>query len=133
MEIFSKKLNFLTEVLNQSDHSGHYRSSQSTLQLSSKFIDVKTYIDAYNCSYSKEQCINSTQQHVHHTTSSNWKTRNTIVENNIIKKARTLILKRTCPTTIYVAAMFHPTIGQCAHQSLISTATPELGMISTRN
>ena len=36
---------------------------------------------------------------------------------------------RTCPTTSYVAAMFHPTIGQRAHQSLSNTATPELGMI----
>ena len=45
----------------------------------------------------------------------------------------TLILRRTCPATSYVAAMFHPTIGQCAHQSLSNTATPELGMISSRN
>ena len=35
--------------------------------------------------------------------------------------------------TSYVVAMFHPTIGQCAHQSLSNTATPELGMISSRN
>ena len=32
----------------------------------------------------------------------------------------------------YVAAMLHPTIGQCAHQSLSSTATLEMGMIYTR-
>ena len=32
-------------------------------------------------------------------------------------------------TTSYVAAMFHPTIGQLAHQSLSNAATPELGMI----
>ena len=38
-------------------------------------------------------------------------------------------LIRTRPTTSYVAAMFHPTIGQHAHQSLSNTATPELGMI----
>ena len=38
-------------------------------------------------------------------------------------------LKRICPTTSYVTAMFHPTIGQCAHQSLSNTATPEMGMI----
>ena len=44
-----------------------------------------------------------------------------------------LILKRSCPTTSYVAAKFHPTIGQCAHQSLSNTATHELGMIPTRN
>ena len=55
-----------------------------------------------------------------------YNTRNTIVENNI---DRTLI----CPATIYVTATFHPTIGQCAHQSLSDTATPELGMISSRN
>ena len=29
----------------------------------------------------------------------------------------------------YVAATFHPTIGQRAHQSLSNTATPFLGMI----
>ena len=31
--------------------------------------------------------------------------------------------------TNYVAATFHPTIGQRAHQSLSNTSTPELGMI----
>ena len=50
-----------------------------------------------------------------------------------LTQRRILILKEVCPATSYVAAMFHPTIGQCAHQSLSSTATPELGMISTRN
>ena len=35
----------------------------------------------------------------------------------------------TRPTTSYVDAMFHPTIGQRAHQYLSNTATPELGMI----
>ena len=69
--ISSWKLSFLIEVLDRSDHSGHYHSGQSTLQLSSKCIEGKTYIDAYNCSYSKEQCINSTQQHVHHIISIN--------------------------------------------------------------
>ena len=44
-----------------------------------------------------------------------------------------LILKEACPATSYVAAMFHPTIGQCAHQSLSNTTTPKLGMIPTRN
>ena len=39
----------------------------------------------------------------------------------------------SCPATSYVAAMFHPTIGQCACQSLSTTATPELGMIPTRS
>ena len=38
-------------------------------------------------------------------------------------------LIRTRPATSYVAATFHPSIGQCAHQSLSNTATPELGMI----
>ena len=37
------------------------------------------------------------------------------------------------PATSYIAATFHPTIGQRAHQSLSNTATPELGMISTRS
>ena len=41
-------------------------------------------------------------------------------------------MKKLVPQA-YVAAMFHPTIGQCAHQSLSSTATTELGMIPTRN
>ena len=35
----------------------------------------------------------------------------------------------TLPATSYVATMFHPTIGQCAHQYLSNTATLELGMI----
>ena len=35
----------------------------------------------------------------------------------------------TRPATRYIAAMFHPTIGQPDHQSLSNTATPELGMI----
>ena len=38
-------------------------------------------------------------------------------------------LIRSCPATSYVAAMFHPTIGQCAHQSLSNTTTLELDMI----
>ena len=58
--ISKRKLNFSTEFLDRSDHSGHYRFGQSTLQLSSKCIDGKTYIDAYTRNYSKEQCINST-------------------------------------------------------------------------
>ena len=44
-----------------------------------------------------------------------------------------LIFEISCSKTNYVTATFHPTIGQCAHQSLSSTATPELGMIPTRN
>ena len=44
-----------------------------------------------------------------------------------------LILKMSCPTTNYVAAMFHPTIGHFSHQYLNNIATPELGMIPTRN
>ena len=35
----------------------------------------------------------------------------------------------THPATSYVAATFHPTIGQCAHHSLSNTSTLELGMI----
>ena len=38
-------------------------------------------------------------------------------------------LIRTRPATSYIATMFHPTIGQRAHQSLNNIATPELGMI----
>ena len=46
-----------------------------------------------------------------------------------IKYTRILIWKRSWPATSYVATTFHPTIGQCTHQSLSITATPELGMI----
>ena len=46
-----------------------------------------------------------------------------------IKYTRILISKRSWSTTRYVAATFHPTIGQCAHKSVSITATPELGMI----
>ena len=38
-------------------------------------------------------------------------------------------LIRTHLTTSYVAATFHATIGQRAHQSLKNTTTTELGMI----
>ena len=57
-----------------------------------------------------------------------------IYEANTISELNTiiLILRRSFPTTSYVAAMFHPTIGQCAHQSLNITTTLELGMIPTR-
>ena len=40
-----------------------------------------------------------------------------------------LILVEAFLATNYVAAMFHTTIGQCAHQSLSNTMTPNLGMI----
>ena len=50
-----------------------------------------------------------------------------------IKHKEILILRKSYPATSYVVAMFHPTIGQCAHQYLSNTATLELGMISTRN
>ena len=40
-----------------------------------------------------------------------------------------LILGRVRPGSSYVAAMFHPTIGQHAHQSLNNTAITKLGMI----
>ena len=33
------------------------------------------------------------------------------------------------PATSYIAATFHPTIGQHAHQYLSNAATPKLGMI----
>ena len=44
-----------------------------------------------------------------------------------------LILEEACPATSYVIATFHPTIGQCSHQYLSNTTTPEVGMIPTRN
>ena len=46
-----------------------------------------------------------------------------------IKYTRILIWKRSWSTTSYIVATFHPTIGQCAHQSLSITTTSELGMI----
>ena len=41
----------------------------------------------------------------------------------------TYLLMKNSPATSYVAAMFHPTIGQHAHQSLSNTVTPKMGMI----
>ena len=46
---------------------------------------------------------------------------------------RYLYLKEVFSITSYFATTFHPTIGQCAHQYLNSTATLEMGMIPTRN
>ena len=46
-----------------------------------------------------------------------------------LKDKKYLSLSKSCLATNYVAATFHQTIGQCAHQSLRNTATPELGMI----
>ena len=42
---------------------------------------------------------------------------------------RYLSLTEACFATSYVATTFHPTIGQCAHQSLSNTATPEMGIV----
>ena len=50
-----------------------------------------------------------------------------------LKHKKYLSLSEACPATSYVIATFHPTIGQCALQSLNNTATPELDMISPRN
>ena len=47
-----------------------------------------------------------------------------------ISSSTYLLMKN--PATSYVAATFHPTIGQRAHQSLSNAATPELGMIPPR-
>ena len=44
----------------------------------------------------------------------------------------TYLSMKNSPATNYVVAMFHPTIGQCAHQSLSNAATLELGMIPPR-
>ena len=77
------------------------------------------------CKYTAEEnIIHSSIQHVCNNSSSKY----------IAKLTREiLILKRSCPTTSYVATMFNPTIGQWAHQYLSTTATPELSMICTRN
>ena len=41
----------------------------------------------------------------------------------------TYLSMKNSPATNYVAATFHPTIGQRAHQYLSNAATPEMGMI----
>ena len=41
----------------------------------------------------------------------------------------TYLLMKNSPATSYVAATFHPTIGQRAHQYLSNTTTPKLGVI----
>ena len=74
------------------------------------------------------QAIKATRKHIHSSMQHIHKT------NSLQRlSTRILILKRSWPATSYVVAMFHPTIGQCAHQYLSITATPDLGMISTRN
>ena len=70
----------------------------------------------------KKTYIHSRIPHVHHIHYS-------VNINAEIKLLRILILKRTRPTTSYVATMFHPTISQCTHQSLSNIATTKLGMI----
>ena len=45
----------------------------------------------------------------------------------------TYLSMKNLPTTSYVAATFHPTIGHYAHQYLSITTTPDLSMIPTRN
>ena len=50
-----------------------------------------------------------------------------------ILNTRDTYLEKKLLATIYVTTMFHPTIGQCNHQTLSITTTPELGMIPTRN
>ena len=47
-------------------------------------------------------------------------------------RQQTYLLVKKLSATSYVAATFHPTIGQRAHQSLSNTATPEMGMIPPR-
>ena len=74
------------------------------------------------------------QMQIHSFTSFNmliliYKT-NTVAE---IRHKEILILRKSCPATSYIAATFYPTIGQCAHQSLSNTTTPELGIIPIRN
>ena len=128
--ISSKKLSFLTEVLDRYDHSGHYQSGQSTVQLSSKCIEEKTYIDAYNCSYSKN---NASIQHSNMFNTFHQAITLQEIQLHRLTQTITLILRRICLATSYVAATFHPTIVYCTHQSLSNTTTPMLGMISSRN
>ena len=49
-----------------------------------------------------------------------------------ITRSRLLIFLMKNPATSYIAATFHPAIGQLAHQSLSNIATPKLGMIPPR-
>ena len=49
------------------------------------------------------------------------------------KHKNTYLGSEARPATSYVTTTFHPTIGQCAHQSLSITTTPNLGMIPSRN
>ena len=72
--------------------------------------------------------------HIHvvhvHKTSNIHHVQDNLQENTIAElNTRILILRISFLANIYVAATFHPTIGQCAHQSLSNTVTPELGMI----
>ena len=69
--------------------------------------------------------------HSHHLTCSSYFIKK--LQNKRLRETRILFLEETCPSASYVATTFHPTIVQCAHQSLSNTTTPELGMISTRN
>ena len=56
----------------------------------------------------------------------------TIDINYRYKTSNITYLPMKNPATSYVAATFHPTIGQRAHQSLSNAVTPELGMIPPR-
>ena len=47
-------------------------------------------------------------------------------------RQQTYLLAKNSSATSYVAATFHPTIGQRAHQSFSNAATPVLGMIPPR-
>ena len=78
-----------------------------------------------HCKYkyiAKSKLIHSTHSSIHHAHI------NSLNKNAGIKH-KNAYLERIWSTISYVPAMFHPTISQCAHQSLNITATPELGMI----
>ena len=82
----------------------------------------------HNPSYTqqKQTYIHSSIPHVHYIHQS-------ANINAEMKQSIILILNRIRPATSYVTATFHPTIGQCTHQSLSNIATLELEMISSRN
>ena len=67
--------------------------------------------------------MHSSIQHVHH---NSWNSRYNCRDETI---RSTYLWWRMHLATSYVAATFHPTIGQRAHQSLNNIATLELGMI----
>ena len=77
----------------------------------------------HNRSYTRrKQNIQFGIKHVHH--------HNSLTVNMIAKQiSQEYLSYENCLATSYVAATFHPTIGQHAYQYFSNTATPKLAMI----